>query len=216
MSLVIPALQRHYKDNPNFQLNTIEFTLSDLSYSCVIGPNGCGKSSFGNALAGSSDSNNWFYVPQYLERFLYAINLKEQLNSLFGLDSVGAEILPLLRDVGFEDPQRLLTFPFVLMSGGERRRIALACALYVQPQFLILDEPDIGVSAKESMVILRKLNNLRAIGTSLILITHNQVFVDGSSDLVCLQGGSIQYVGGTQELLADPEFDLRNYGVRTN
>jgi energy-coupling factor transporter ATP-binding protein EcfA2 len=215
MSLLIPALHHRYPDNDHFVLDTPEFRISDRTYACVIGTNGSGKSSFGSALSRLANKENWFYVPQYLERFLYAGNLEEQLNELFGYRLDRSRIAYLLEELGFSQPEEIMRFPFILLSGGERRRIALACALYVEPAYLILDEPDIGVSQKESMVILRKLNNLRAKDQTLMLITHSPAFVRGASDLICLKTGKLDRVGESQELLADPKFDIKEYGVRS-
>ena len=214
MSLKIPALQSRYPDNDRFSLETSEFVLMGHSYACVIGQNGSGKSSFGAALSKAGGKENWFYLPQHLERFLYAGNLREQLRDLFGYDLDESRISYLLEELGFIDAEDMLDFPFVLLSGGERRRIALACALYIEPEYLILDEPDIGVSEKESMVILKKLNNLRAKDLKLMLITHSPAFVRGASDLICLRDGQLDRVGLSEELLADPEFDIKEYGVR--
>ena len=216
MSLTIPALHKSYPGNGSFQLDTPEVQITNATYTCVIGANGSGKSTFAACLAATSQPHNWFYLPQYLERFLYALNLREQLKALFSLDLDANRVHTLLLEFGFSDPEQLLDFPFILLSGGERRRIALACACYTQPDFLILDEPDIGVAEKESIVILTKINNLRANNTSLLLISHNPAYVLGSSDLICLKEGRIVHFGKTRELLDDPDFDLNQYGVRNN
>ncbi|NQV16229.1 ATP-binding cassette domain-containing protein [bacterium] len=210
-------MSRSYGNNQEFTLQTPELTLSDIGYTCLIGQNGSGKSSFGESLAKSSIPDKlvkWYYLPQYLERFLFAENLIEQLAGLFLQNLDRNRLSGLLREMGFPDSNSIMEFPFILMSGGERRRIALVCALYLEPGYLILDEPDISVAAKENVVLLAKINNLRAINTRVILISHNYEFVKGSSDLICLFEGSVDRVGRTQELLSDETFDLYKYGVR--
>lgn len=217
MSLTIPALSRVYPGDKTFALNTPELILSDTGYACVIGKNGSGKSSFGEALAGLGEEHtgqNWYYLPQYLERFLFAENVIDQLRNLLSQEIDKSVLISLLEDLGFSDPEGMLEFPFILMSGGERRRIALVCVFYLKPEFIILDEADIGITAKENMVLLSKIDNLKATGTRVILISHNYEFVRGSSDLICLKDGSIAQVGRTKELLADSKFELKDYGVR--
>ncbi len=215
MSIVIPALRRMYSGNNSFKLDIPEVTLSGAGYTCIIGRNGSGKSSFGEALAkANSESDRWHYLPQYLERFLFAENIVEQLTDLLSQTIQQDILLTLLSDLGFADPASMLDFPFILMSGGERRRMALATVFYLQPKRLILDEPEIGITAKENMVLLTKLNNLQAASTEVIIISHNYEFVKRSSDLICLEDGGLARVGNTQELLADPDFNVINYGVR--
>ncbi len=217
MSITIPALSRQYPGNDQFTLETSELTLTGGGYVCVIGKNGCGKSSFGEALANQDklqSGHNWYFLPQYMERFLFAENLVEQLTNLLAQELDLNRLKELLQDLGFSDPTGMLDFPFILMSGGERRRIALVCAFYLDPDYLILDEPDIGVTAKENMVLLAKIHNLQAKNAQVILISHSYEFVKGSSDLICLDMGRVQRVGRTRDILADSQFEIKDYGVR--
>jgi len=218
MSFALPALEHTYPGNDLFVLTTPEIALSDTGYTCIIGKNGSGKSSFGEALARSYErsatSVKWYYLPQYLDRFLYAENVIEQLGTMLSQNIDRQALIHAIRDLGFTNPDEMLEFPFILMSGGERRRIALACVFYLQPRFLILDEPDIGITEKENVVLLQKLGNLKAMETRIILISHNSEFVKGSTDLICLRKGRVDRHGRTSELLNEPDFSLREYGVR--
>ena len=217
MNLSLPPLSKTFQGEPAFSLNTPEIQLSPDGYTAVIGKNGSGKSTFGEALAESTQNSTrwrWNYLPQYLERFLFAENVVEQLSSLLSQKIDCSRLTDLIQDFGFDDPQKMLEFPFLLMSGGERRRMALVCVFYLHPERLILDEPEIGVTTKENMVLLSKLNNLAARKVRLIIISHNAEFVQQSSDMVCLINGKIARVGRTQELMSDPLFKLDEYGVR--
>ena len=217
MTIVLPALKRSYPGNELFQLTTPELVLDGSGYICIIGTNGCGKSSYGEALAAQSkqaDGQNWYYLPQYLERFLFAENIVEQLDNLLSQKVDRSRLTVLLTEMGFSDPEAVLDFPFLLMSGGERRRMALVCVFYLEPEYLILDEPDIGVTPKENVVLLSKIHNLHAVNSGVIVISHSADIVSGSSELICLKAGQVQRVGKTRELLTDSQFELREYGVR--
>ncbi|MCF7826693.1 MAG: ATP-binding cassette domain-containing protein [Candidatus Marinimicrobia bacterium] len=219
MSFTIPALSKRYDENPDFKLDSPELTLSDEGFTCIIGKNGSGKSTFGEALAAVSsgtDRAKWYYLPQHLDRFLFAENVCEQLSSLLSQELDKRRLMGLIEALGFSDAEGMLDFPFLLMSGGERRRMALVCVFYLEPSHLILDEPEIGVTAKENMVLLSKLHNLTARNVRLVLISHNYEFVRQSSDIICLINGEIDRVGRTQELISDPAFELVKYGVRFN
>ncbi len=217
MTLILPALNHEYQGENAFILNTPDLHLSGDGYVCVIGKNGCGKSTFGAILAENSENSTvskWYFLPQYLDRFLFAENIVEQLHNFLSQDIDEGRLKDLLSEFGFADAAGMLDFPFLLLSGGERRRIALVCVFYLQPSQLILDEPEIGVTAKENMVLQSKLNNLSVLNVRLILISHNYEFIRHSSDLICLDKGMVTRVGRTQDLIMDPEFNLREYGVR--
>ncbi len=219
MSLTIPSIKKLYSGNPGFELVSPELNLSGDGYTCIIGKNGSGKSTFGESLAALSSTtsgNKWYYLPQYLDRFLFAENVSEQLSSLLSQEIDLPKLVKLIEELGFSDAEGILDFPFLLMSGGERRRIALACVFYLEPTHLILDEPEIGVTAKENVVLLSKLHNLAAENVKIIVISHNDEFVRQSSDLICLMDGKCARLGLTQDLMSDPSFELKEYGVRFN
>ena len=219
MSLIIPALKKLYSDNSDFNLDSDELTLSGEGYPCIIGKNGSGKSTFGEALAALSVAgieDKWYYLPQHLDRFLFAENVRDQLSALLSQQIEEAKLVSLIEELGFSNAAGMLEFPFLLMSGGERRRMALVCVFYLDPTHLILDEPEIGVTAKENMVLLSKLHNLTARNAKLIVISHNYEFMRQSSDIICLINGKIAKAGRTQELISDPLFKLDEYGVRIN
>ena len=61
--------------------------------------------------------------------------------------------------------------PFTL-SGGEKRRAALAGVLAMRPQCLVLDEPTAGLDPRGTKEILNLLNSLKLTGTTLIVVSH--------------------------------------------
>ncbi len=219
MTLIIPALRKSHRENSDFDLDTGELTLGSEGYTCVIGKNGAGKSTFGEALAELSVENisdKWYYLPQHLDRFLFAENVSEQLGTLLSQTIDKPKLVKLIRELGFSDAEGMLDFPFILMSGGERRRMALICVFYLEPDRLILDEPEIGITVKENMVLLSKLHNLTAGNARIIVISHHYEFIRQSSDIICLSDGRISRSGRTRELISDPLFKLNEYGVRFN
>ncbi|MBC8375500.1 MAG: ATP-binding cassette domain-containing protein [FCB group bacterium] len=217
MSHTLPALSKRYNDNTDFFLEAPELSINGVGYTCIIGKNGSGKSTYGETLAEISAHNpgeKWYYLPQHLNRFLFAENVSEQLSALLSQEINQSRLISLIEELGFSNPEGMLHFPFLLMSGGERRRMALVCVFYLEPTRLILDEPEIGVTAKENMVLLSKLHNLTGSNARVIVISHNAEFVRQSSDIICIINGKIARTGQTQELISDPDFELEKYGVR--
>jgi energy-coupling factor transport system ATP-binding protein len=70
------------------------------------------------------------------------------------------------------DLERLKTSSPFHLSSGEKRKLALASALMISPEILMLDEPTAGLDASGRRELIRIISSLR--GTSVILVTHNQ------------------------------------------
>ena len=60
------------------------------------------------------------------------------------------------------------------LSGGEKRKVSLACILSLNPEVLILDEPLAGLDEKTQDMLLDFLKNFHNAGKTLITITHNR------------------------------------------
>ena len=63
--------------------------------------------------------------------------------------------------------------PIAILSGGQRQGVAIARALHFKAKLVILDEPTIALSVKETQEVLAFINKLRQEGISVIFITHN-------------------------------------------
>jgi energy-coupling factor transport system ATP-binding protein len=77
----------------------------------------------------------------------------------------------------FEDYKDRLTFT---LSGGERRKVALAAILALQPQVLLLDEPTAGLDPQARKELISRLKTLRSAGMTLVVSSHQM------DDLVAL------------------------------
>lgn len=101
------------------------------------------------------------------------------------------------------------------LSGGEKRKVALAGAVAMEPRLLILDEPFQGLdpsSQSELITILNRLNAER--GTAIIFTTHLLSLVSAAADTVyLLNGGRLLACGRPDELLGDAEA-LRAAGLQ--
>jgi energy-coupling factor transport system ATP-binding protein len=82
-------------------------------------------------------------------------------------------------------------FPLNL-SWGEKRRVVLAACLALEPQYLVLDEPTVGLDAERIRTFNRVLARLRDNGIGMLLISHDQDFVrDNAGRILPMIGGSI-------------------------
>jgi peptide/nickel transport system ATP-binding protein len=115
---------------------------------------------------------------------------------------LSARCTEMLRQVGFDDPERILrAYPHEL-SGGQRQRVAIAQALICRPKLLIADEPLSALDAATQAEILELLQRLkRDLGLAMLFITHNAGALASLADdiLVMREGETI--VRGTMDRL---------------
>jgi ABC-type branched-subunit amino acid transport system ATPase component len=92
------------------------------------------------------------------------------------------------------------------LSGGEQQMLAIGRALMTAPRLVVLDEPSLGLSPKFLAIIFEKLAELRASGTTLLMVEQNAVRALGMSDRAyVLELGRNRFEGPGPALLADPE-----------
>lgn len=74
------------------------------------------------------------------------------------------------------------------LSGGEKKRVAIACVLSMNPDVYCFDEPLAGLDAKTRDWLLGFLKQLKAAGKTLIIATHDQSLADEVADWFCYMG----------------------------
>lgn len=170
----------------------------------LTGPNGSGKTTLGKLLTGilkptngtirifDQDSKDLSlgdigrkigYCFQNPGKQLFAASVEEEIR--FGLKYRGEDIDTIdqvtqeMMDI-FEISHLKNEFPFNL-SWGEKRRVVLAATLALNPAYLILDEPTTGLDEGRIDCLNRILKNLREKGIGMLLISHNQSFIDDNA-----------------------------------
>lgn len=93
------------------------------------------------------------------------------------------------------------------LSGGEKKRVALATVLAMEPQLLVLDEPVAGLDARARRSVIEVLKDLP---TSQLIATHDLGFArEVTSRALVLDSGKLVYDGDIEALLGDSEFLLK-------
>ncbi len=103
-------------------------------------------------------------------------------------------------------PEKLNASPFDL-SGGQKRRCAIAGVMAMLPAVLILDEPTAGLDPKGKDSVLRMINRYREqTGATVILVTHSmEIAAAMSSRILVLNKGELAYFGTPQEIFSHGE-----------
>ncbi|WP_029608711.1 energy-coupling factor transporter ATPase [Mycoplasma simbae] len=108
------------------------------------------------------------------------------------------------------DDSYLNKSPFGL-SGGQKRRVALAGILAIEPDIIVADEPTAGLDPAGVQEILSIFTKLHKMGKTIVIVTHDLDNVLQVSDRVIMMGnGTIVKDGPTYEVLKDTEFLYKN------
>lgn len=92
------------------------------------------------------------------------------------------------------------------LSGGEQQMLAIGRALMSDPRLLILDEPSLGLSPVNVQLIFSKLDEIRARGTTILLVEQNvEKSLRNSNRGYALENGRIVLSGTGEELLANED-----------
>jgi sulfate transport system ATP-binding protein len=116
---------------------------------------------------------------------------------------IGARVTALLALTGIE---RLAQRYPSQISGGERQRVAVARALAVEPQLLLLDEPFGALDARVRAELRGELLRIHAeTGITTLLVTHDQDEAMSIADRVAVMNkGRIEQIGTPRQLVASP------------
>ncbi len=100
------------------------------------------------------------------------------------------------------------------LSGGQKRRIAIAGVMAMKPDVLVLDEPIAGLDPAGCRSILKNIAEYhRSTGSTVVLVTHDMdVAASQAERLVVMKGGAVALTGTPEEVFARPE-ELRSMGL---
>jgi cobalt/nickel transport system ATP-binding protein len=99
------------------------------------------------------------------------------------------------------------------LSFGERKRVALAAALAMEPRVLLLDEPTAGLDPRCEVAMADLLRSLRRDGVALVVSTHAVDLVPLYAERVAVLDGGAVWLGSCRALFAD-ETRLTRAGLR--
>lgn len=243
MSIIVEKLNYIYSPGTTYEvhaLSDINLRIEDGEFIGLIGHTGSGKSTLIQQLNGlikptsgaiyynGADIHGEGYdlrtlrtkvglVFQYPEHQLFETTVMKDV--CYGPKNQGLEekdallrAVPALEAVHFPE-KHYYDSPFEL-SGGQKRRVAIAGVLAMQPEVLILDEPTAGLDPQGRDEILDMLQELREKrNMTIILVSHSMEDVGRiASRIIVMNGGRVQYDGTPVEVFRHHR-QLREIGL---
>jgi len=208
-------------------LNDVSFSLGEGRTLGVIGPSGAGKSCLARTLVGAwpprsgtitigdHDLSHWDdgalgghigYVPQDIELLPGTVgeNIARFDPEAKPMDFIAAAELAGIQDLIRSLPNGYNTRVGIgghVLSGGQRSRIALARAVYGDPRFVVLDEPNSNLDAMAEQAFLAMVQTLKERGTTVVIVTHKLNILNFCDDVLVLHQGSVQAFGHRDQIV---------------
>ncbi len=172
----------------------------------LLGPSGCGKTTLIRCIVGTqlvaSGTVRVFGLPAGSSPLRYRIGYLPQdptiyndlrivdnvryFASLYGFDSHAADSA--IDRVGLSDHR---TAYCGNLSGGQRTRVSLACALVCRPELLVLDEPTVGLDPVLRADLWEQFTDLARGGTTLLVSSHVMDEADHCGELLLMRDGHL-------------------------
>lgn len=237
MSIVIKNLRYVYNEGTPFEsvaIDDVSLEIEDGEFVGLIGHTGSGKSTFIQHLNGLIKPTSGTIVVngmditqkgvslvdirkkvglvfQYPEYQLFEETIYKDI--AFGPEKLGLSekeveerVFEAMKMVGLDPEKSKDKSPFEL-SGGQKRRVAIAGVIAMKPDVLILDEPTAGLDPHGRDEILAQIKSIHDIQkTTIILVSHSMEDMSKLADkLVVMNRGKVEFVGTPKEIFRHEE-----------
>jgi ABC-2 type transport system ATP-binding protein len=196
-------------------LDTISFTVPRASVTGLLGPSGCGKTTLLRALVGvqvvESGTVTVLARPAGAAALRRSVGYVTQAPSVYGDLTVreNARYFASLYGVGAADADRAIADVglasaagrlVATLSGGQRSRASIACALLGRPELLVLDEPTVGQDPVLRRELWDRFRGLAEAGTAVLVSSHVMDEADRCDELLLMRNGEVLATGRPAEL----------------
>ena len=216
--------------NSTLALNDVSFTIEDNDFVAIVGETGSGKSTLAQCLNGLLIPDQGqivvddFVVPYKNRRNKKMRNLRRHIGLVFQFpeyqlfeETVEKDVAFGIKNFGIKGEEALEKAhqalsqigldesyykrpPFEL-SGGERRKVAIAGILAIDPDVLIFDEPTVGFDPASAKELMSLIVDMHKRGKTIIVITHDMDLVNEYAQKVfMLENGKLVFEGTPSEL----------------
>ena len=198
-------------------LRGVNLAVEKGEFLSIMGPSGCGKSTLlnviglmdtptsgqyyfnGEEVAGYSESQRAELRKHNIGVIFQSFNLIDELTVYQNVD-----LALLYQKVPSDERKRRVTevlqrvaiehrgkhYPQQL-SGGQQQRVAIARAIVGNPKLLLADEPTGNLDSKNGDEVMEQLRTLNGEGTTIIMVTHSEVYAEYGSRIVRMLDGEV-------------------------
>ena len=206
----------------------VSFDVADGEFCCIIGANGCGKTTLLKNLLGlikpfsgtvrmngadvlamdeRTMARHFAYIPQaHTPPFPFAVRDVVLMGRTPHMGRL-AVVSPTDRRIAYQalvqlGIEHLADSVYTDLSGGQRQLVLIARALTQQPQLLIMDEPTASLDFGNQQMVLSRMKSLSASGMAVIMVTHDPDHALYCADrVIVMKEGDVLMDGTTQQTI---------------
>lgn len=226
-ALCVDRLVFGFKGHDRPVIKQVSFELAPGESLAIVGPSAAGKSTLARLLVGlwkplagsirldGADIQSWprerlgphiGYLPQNVE--LFAGTVSENIARMGEVDAqavieaarrANAHDMILRLPQGYDTP---VGDGGAFLSAGQRQRVGLARALYGDPGFVVLDEPNSNLDTDGESALLDALRRLKADGCTVVAVTHRPSLLAVIDKVMLLRDGVVEKLGPVSEAIS--------------
>ena len=225
--LQVEQLMAGAPGNPTSILKGVAFALAPGEVLAVVGPSASGKTTLARLLAGlwpaamgkvrldGADVFTWDkselgphvgYLPQGVELFdgtladnIARFGVVDRAKVEDAARAVGLHELIMALPLGYDSP---VGRDGAMLSGGQRQRVGLARAIYGDPVFVVLDEPNSSLDEEGDAALANAISVMKSRGTTFVVMTHRTSVRAVADKMLVLRDGQMQAFGPRDDVLA--------------
>lgn len=205
----------YYTANKTDILSGLDFNINKSEFVALVGDNGCGKTTLTKLLIGviKADKGEIMldgvdvkkyklhevgakigYVFQNANYQIFAPTVEEELSFAMrykGIDeqTIKSRIEEMIDRFALGETKDVTTYN---LSQGEKQRLAIACMLINEPEFIVLDEPTVGLDEQRKNQLMEYLKEINSQDIGILVISHDRKMVQNyAKRIVQMKGGKL-------------------------
>ena len=188
-------------------LDDVSFDISEGEIVAIFGHNGSGKSTLIELIAGTQNPTSGSieifgekprtkntrigYLPQNINLY-EELTVKELIDYFVEMNEKERTTSELIEEFNLSSHSNT---KYSNLSGGYKRRVALACVVSSNPKIIILDEPSSGLDSKNQEDLWNFIFKLKSEGKTVVVSTHDYKYIEKIDKILSLSHGKIEYFG---------------------